>query len=199
MVTASIFQDFGSNLPTTVTPSDAERSDIEDQKLEAFENGYQAGWEDAAKAQFATNATVSSTLATSLQSASLDYNDMKTSMQNSVNDVMQMVIKTILPRIAKDSLGVYICDEIKKLAEKKLEGQINLFVNEANLRQIEISCADVIPESHKIIIDKSISEDRVAIRFGENESVVDTRLVVSNISEAISEYFNSIESETQND
>ena len=55
MITAShLFEDFGGKpKPKSKAPS-FRIEEVEDQKLESFENGYRAGWDDAIKAQAET-------------------------------------------------------------------------------------------------------------------------------------------------
>ena len=75
MSAAHLFEDFGEEKPKANLGSGLAVEEVADQKLEAFENGFQAGWEDAIAAQSETQSFVSSGLASSLQNASFEYHE----------------------------------------------------------------------------------------------------------------------------
>ncbi len=199
MSSSNLFQDFGSDRPAVSHAEHTSRSEIEDQKLEAFENGYQAGWEDAAKAQISTNTSVSAALASNLQDASFQYHEMRATMQKSVQEIMQMIVETLLPRIAQNSLGAHLKEEIGNLTQRKLDGKIQLATNTANLEQVENLCAENLTQPFELVSDPKLAEDQVVIRLADIETVIDLGRVVSEIGGAVSDYFQSQKSEASHD
>ncbi|MEM6565460.1 MAG: ABC transporter ATP-binding protein, partial [Pseudomonadota bacterium] len=65
---SSLFQDFGTLKPANAGKTSMSAEEVEDLKLHSFEGGFQAGWEEALKAQAETSSHVSEGLAASLQS-----------------------------------------------------------------------------------------------------------------------------------
>ncbi|MEL6228081.1 MAG: ABC transporter ATP-binding protein, partial [Pseudomonadota bacterium] len=66
MQSAALYQDFGTELAPAKPNSSVSRDSLEDEKLQAFENGYQAGWDDSIKAQANLDLSISSALAANL-------------------------------------------------------------------------------------------------------------------------------------
>ena len=69
MIAADLYQDFGTDSGAGAQAAPSTSDEFEEAKLQAFENGYQAGWDDLTKAQSNLELTISSTLATNLQEA----------------------------------------------------------------------------------------------------------------------------------
>lgn len=196
---AHLFEDFGSAMahPSDVPALGEEK--VEDEKLASFESGYQAGWEDAIKAQTETHAHVSSALAENLQEASFDYHEMRSVLKKTVQEIMALVVEKLLPEMARDSLGVHIQEQISASVRTGLERSIEITVSPDSLDVVQAVLADGLAEPFEIMADPLLAPEQAVLKLGPQEQQIDLDRVVSEIEEAISAFFQSQTREVAHD
>jgi len=190
MVPSNLFQDFGTRQPAKDTARSASAEEIEDLKLEAFEAGYQAGWDDAVKAQSDTLTHVSSGLATSLQTASFDYHELRSTLNASVQSIMDQVVSIILPKMAHASLGAHVRDHIVGASREALDRPIEVVVAPEAEEPIQGVLADQLPEPFTLVTDPLLASSQVVVRLGTRETEINLAKVTTDISAAIDAFFN---------
>ncbi|MBY5933638.1 hypothetical protein KUV51_11560 [Tateyamaria omphalii] len=199
MSAAHLFQDFGEEKPK---PADAEAlplEEVEDQKLEAFEKGFQAGWEDAVAAQSETQSFVSSDLASSLQSASFEYHELRATMSASVETIVKNITDVILPQIAQASLGAHVREKAQAMARASLDRRIEIAVapdSEAAVRRVLV---DEIPEPFLLVTDNLLGPSQVVLRTERMEAELDLERTVAEISDAVASFFEVQSAEVNDD
>lgn len=198
MTATHLFEDFGSVMDDPSALTELSEDKVEDQKLASFESGYQAGWEDAIKAQTDVNAHVSSALAESLQEASFNYHEMRSVLNKTVQEVMDRVIETLLPKIARDSLGAHIQEQIAVFIRDGLDRSIEITVSPASLDTIQALLDDGVSEPFKLIADPLLAPEQAVLRLGSDEQEIDLDQVVSEISGAVSAFFQAQNQEVAN-
>jgi len=194
MTASHLFQDFGVPKPPR-SPSKLGIEEVEDQKLQAFENGYQAGWDDAVAAQNETLSHVSSALASNLQTASFEYHELRSTLNATVADIMRQVTDTILPEIAQASLGAHVQDTVASLARQGLEREIEIVVSPESVTAVRGALGDEPDPPFVLITDDLLAPSQVLLRVAHKEIEVDLHRVVTELSVAISSFFDSQSSE----
>lgn len=190
MMTAThLFEDFGDvpKKPKTVTALGIE--EVEDQKLQAFENGYQAGWEDAVKAQTSTGGHVSAALAANLQDASFEYHEVRKSLTDVVQSIMEEVVATILPQIAQESLGAHIREQVLMICKDALERSIEIVVSPENKEAVHALLAEDLDRPFALMADPLLAPTQAILRLGTDEREIDLHRVVDGIGISISDFF----------
>ncbi|WP_299684860.1 hypothetical protein [uncultured Tateyamaria sp.] len=198
MNVASLYQDFGTEISMDGPVSNVSTDKFEDEKLQAFENGYQAGWDDSTKAQTTLELTISSALAANLQDASFQYHELRSQLTRTVRDIMQGVVDTVLPDMARQSLGAHIVQLIEARTRDALVHTIQLRVPEASLDHVE----RILPESpisYELVADATLAPDQASLQLDDTEHVIDLGRVVADVGAAVAEYFETQNSEGQDD
>lgn len=193
MIASHLFEDFG-DAPKQVddgTPLGAE--EVEDQKLQAFENGYQAGWDDAIKAQTDTGTQISAGLAASLQDASFEYHEVRSTLNTAVQEIMSGVMKTLLPKLAQASLGAHICEQVMAMTHSGLERTIEIAVAPDAEAVVKSRLSEGIEGPFEIVVDRHLAPTQVLLRLGSDEREINLEHMLNEISTTITNYF-----ETQN-
>jgi len=198
MEATHLFEDFGSVMDHTSNSTELNEDKVEDQKLASFESGYQAGWEDAIKAQTETNVHVSSALAESLQEASFNYHEMRSVLNRTVQEVMTRVNETLLPMIARETLGAHIHEQIAATVRAGLDRTIEVTVSPESLDTVQSVLSDRITKPFEIVADPLLAPEQAVLRLGPDEQEIDLNQVVSEISNAISAFFQSQNQEVAN-
>ena len=174
----------GSPLPLV------EATAAEEAKVAAFEQGYSAGWDDAAAAQQGDQSRISADLARNLQSLSFTFQDARSHVLQAIRPLMLEMINRLLPEVAHEALAPTVLEALTPIADEMSDAPMTLVLNPAVRSQVEdlVSKATGLP----LVIEEepSLSEGQVYIRFGTAEAKVDLDRVTADISAAVRAFFN---------
>ena len=194
-----IFQDFDATAPTAQVEKPLTPEALEDLKLQAFESGYQAGWDDSVKAQTETKTYVSSALATNLQSASFTYSEMRSTLNASVQIIMSKIVETVLPKLAQMSLGIHICDCVDQMSQTALDRTIEITVAPPAKDAVQAVLTAELQYPFELVTDALVAPENAILRLGDKEIEIDLDRATTDISTAIQSYFAALNSEVTDD
>lgn len=169
---------------------------LEEHRLESFEAGYQAGWEDAVKAQSDEARHISADLAQSLQDLSFTYQEARSAVIESLAPLLTQMVETVLPKLAHRHLPGRVADVVKEL-----------IAEQGKQRVIIQACPNDIPAletllSHDPEIDITLDEDgtltegQLRIKLGHTEHELDLQAVLGGLERAVSNFFDDEIKET---
>ncbi|WP_299728784.1 hypothetical protein [uncultured Tateyamaria sp.] len=197
MSLSHLFQDFGTLKPASVGKKSLNAEEIEDLKLQAFEGGFQAGWDEAVKAQSETMTHVSSGLAASLQNASFEYHELRRTLHESVQSILSEVVETILPLAAHASLGRHICDLIGSTSLDALDRTIEIAVAPGRDEAVRQVLSAELPEPFEVVVDQMMSPNQAILRVGAKEAELNLDKTVAEIATAVTNFFETRKSEVK--
>ncbi|QOL81874.1 FliH/SctL family protein [Pseudooceanicola spongiae] len=193
---ARILEDFGTpHMPTAPAMSDEELETI---RLEAFENGYKAGWDDAAKALREEQSHITSDLARNLQDLSFTYTEAHSAVLAAIRPLMGDIIDKVVPELARETLGLRIKDELEQLAKRKASQRVEILVSPENLVTTEGLMAQDFGFPLAVVADDTLSEGQVFLRFDDEETEIDLNAVTEGIRQAVDGFFTEQERKIQN-
>lgn len=167
-----------------------EATAAEEAKVVAFEQGYTAGWDDAATAQQGDQNRISADLARNLQSLSFTFQDARSHVLQAIRPLMLEMINRLLPEVAHEALAPTVLEALTPIADEMSDAPMTLVLNPAVRSQVEdlVSQATGLP----MVIEEepSLSEGQVYIRFGTAEAKVDLDRVTADIAAAVRAFFN---------
>jgi len=167
-----------------------EATAAEEAKVVAFEQGYTAGWDDAATAQQGDQSRISADLARNLQSLSFTFQDARSHVLQAIRPLMLEMINRLLPEVAHEALAPTVLEALTPIADEMSDAPMTLVLNPAVRSQVEdlVSQATGLP----MVIEEepSLSEGQVYIRFGTAEAKVDLDRVTADIAAAVRAFFN---------
>lgn len=182
------YRDFGdTKLP--VDDVSEQNEALEDQKLQAFEAGYQAGWDDAVKAQSDAKDKISAELGQNLLDMSFTYHEALSKLTLSLEPTMQQIIEKLLPDILRTALGAQIVEQLQNLLKSHMGRPVEIVVKPQNVNAVQAILDGKISEPFAIVPEASLGEGQAFIRIGESEQQVDLDTVVSEISKAMDAFF----------
>lgn len=166
-----------------------EATAAEEAKVAAFEQGYSAGWDDAAAAQQGDQSRISADLARNLQSLSFTFQDARSHVLQAIRPLMLEMINRLLPEVAHEALAPTVLEALTPIADEMSDAPMTLVLNPAVRSQVEdlVSQATGLP----MVIEEepSLSEGQVYIRFGTAEAKVDLDRVTADIAAAVRAFF----------
>ena len=189
MTLSRVLPEFGAR-PTTNSVSISDVS-LEEQKLNSFEAGYQAGWDDSTAANRDAGHQVSADFAQNMADLSMTYQQAYDALFADVRPLMTQIVNMVLPAIASSTLAPRIVELIE--AE----------MSQAPIRRVLVSaspdaCTVLTPMlvSSNTSFDVDVQEDgtlssgQVRLNFDDQrEQELDTATLVDGIQMALNSFF----------
>lgn len=187
MTIAHLLEDFGESLrgaPISITDIS-----LEEERLSSFENGYQAGWDDAVKSQKEDERRIAADLAQNLQDLTFTYEEAYAAVLNSLHPLLEQMVATVLPPLSQDTLAPRLAEILQEKVRDHGRQTIVIAVAPGDLTRIE-TLIETLPD-----LDISLTEDdtlapgQIFLRFGETEEEINLDSVLRAIEHAVSGFF----------
>lgn len=169
----------------------------EEAKLAAYEQGYKAGWEDAANAQSETQGSIQADLARNLQQLSFTFQEARSHVLKAVEPLLEEMANRLLPEMARETLAPLVLEKVMPMAEELTEQPVTLVLNPAVRAAVEGLLLEATGLPLTIEEEPTLPEGQVYIRLGTSEAKVDLSRVTKEIAAAVRGFF-SLSEETQN-
>ena len=187
----TVLEDFGTR--SAIGPRDLPSEDVlETERLEAFDKGYRAGWDDAIKAKSDEADQASSILSQSLQELSFTYHEAQAQVLASLRPLLDEVMRKMLPAIAQNSLAAHVSEELMKIASEAADARIEIVVAPGAGEGLSELLEQASPTlSVSVSEAEAVLPGQAELRFGDREKAIDLAGVVSEINAAIETAFAS--------
>lgn len=167
-------------------------SALEDVRLEAYEAGYKAGWDDAVSAQDTDARRVSSDFASNLSNLSFTCEDAYQTMLRGLRPVLDTAVAKILPRVAAASLTPRVSELLHDALATGTRPSMELHVAPENIPSLEglLDGFDTVPVT--IVPAQTLGPGQVQISVGTSEHEIDLDHVLTEINRAVDAFFDAI-------
>jgi len=162
---------------------------LEEEKLAAFERGYQAGWDDSTKAATDDASHISADFAQNLQDLSFTFHEAQVAALKALKPLLDQMVEAVLPRLAQDSLGERVREILHDFLNAQESGKVTLLTAPANAPTLESLLNGEDHLSVSVISEPGMAEGQVRLRLEDQEQEIDTKAVLSAISDAIEAYY----------
>jgi flagellar assembly protein FliH len=162
---------------------------LEEAKLTAYDNGYQAGWDDAASAGSEDQARVKADLARNLQALSFTYNEARQHILKALEPLMTSVVDRVLPATARATLAPLILETLRPIAARASEPPITVVLHPASRPALEAIMDNASGLPITIEEEDTLGEGTAFIRFHSGETQIDLDDAVARIARAVQEFF----------
>lgn len=170
-----------------------EQNALEEAKLASYEQGYSAGWEDAAAAQSGDQARMRADIARNLQSLGFTFQDARVHILRSVEPLLGDIVGRLLPALAREALAPMVRETLMPLAESLAEAPVTLILNPASREAVEVFLAKTTGLPLTIVEEPSLGEGQVYLKLGDAEARIDLDAAVSAITAAVQGFYSLVE------
>lgn len=170
-------------------PTLASNTSLEEHRLEAFEQGYKAGWDDATAAQSDDQARVAADFARNLQELSFTYHQARGQILGSLEPLLKEMVTKVLPKLAYENLPQTIIDEILLVAQKQTEAGIQIVISPANRPALEQLLETQDSFDITLIEEPSMANGLAYLRFADTEKQIDLDSILTSFSQSVEGYF----------
>ena len=179
--------------PTGRSRLSREQGAVEEAKLASYEQGYAAGWDDAAAAQSEDQARLRAEIARNLQSLGFTFHEARVHVLRAIEPLLAAMIARLLPATAVAALGPLVRETLMPLAEGLAETPVTLVVNPASRAAVEAFLSGTTSLPLSFIEEPSLGDGQVHLRLGDTEARVDLDAAVAAIGSAIFGFYTLIE------
>ncbi|MDZ7906063.1 MAG: flagellar biosynthesis protein [Cypionkella sp.] len=171
---------------------------FEEAKLMAYDQGYRAGWDDAAAAQQNDQTQISAELARHLKSLSFTFADARQHVLGAMEPLLQDIVARLLPAIARASLAPTIVQHLRPLSDRASDCPVEIMINGAVRPAVEAMMAQTNGPPHHLIDEPSLGEGQAVLKLGQSETRIDLDGAIAEIALAVTQFF-QLPERTQND
>ena len=176
---------------TVVLPGDA----LEEAKLESFEKGYKAGWDDSIAAQADEARQLQQDVGRALQGLTFTYHEARGHLLRALAPLLEQICTRVLPEMAHAALGGLVREALLPLADTTLERPVTLLLNPAARPIVEEALAAAITPPITLVEEASLPPGQLFLRWDEDERRIDVDEAVEAIRTAVSQFFTETEEE----
>ncbi|MFU8777869.1 MAG: flagellar biosynthesis protein [Roseovarius sp.] len=187
MSIAHLLSDFGSL--THGTPVAITDVSLEEERLEAFEKGYQAGWDDCVKSQVEDGRRITADLVQNMQDISFTYEEVHAAIMGAMHRLLQQMTETVLPALSHATLVPQVTEILHELLEANGRQPVQITVGPADITVLRRLTTDMQDVACTLTEDPTLASGQVCVRLGDHERALDMPDVLMRIEQAISGFF----------
>tara|TARA_R110002124_G_scaffold180195_1_gene347664 strand:+ start:96 stop:683 length:588 start_codon:yes stop_codon:yes gene_type:complete len=187
MSIAHLMNDFGAlsqGKPVAITDVS-----LEEERLAAFEKGYQAGWDDCVKSQVEDGRRITADLVQNLQDIGFTYEEVRAEIMEAMQRLLQQITQTVLPPLSHAMLVPHVTEILHDLLETNARQPVQLTAGPADLAILRRLSAEMPDLACTLTEDQTLASGQVFVRLGESERALDMPDVLLRIEHAISGFF----------
>lgn len=182
-----VFEDLSA--PSARATGSVELGAVEEAKLASYEQGYSAGWEDAAAAQSEDQSRLRADIARNLQSLGFTFQEARAHVLRAVEPLLTEMVQKLLPQTARAALGPLVLQTLAPLAAGLAETPVALVLNPASRTAVETFLAQTSGLPLVIVEEPSLSEGQVYLRLGDTEARIDLDAETAAITQALMGFY----------
>jgi len=187
MSIAHLLDNFGTSNPSAGTPID--EIALEEERLEAFEKGYQAGWDDAVRSQVEDGRRITADLAQNLQDLNFTRQEMHAAIMDELHPLMQQVTQAVLPQLCRSTLVPRILEILETWLEQEGDQPVSIAASPEDKAILEALFTQQPELDCTIIEDTTLASGQTFLRIGDAERSVDMTDVLQRIEQAVRAFY----------
>lgn len=162
-------------------------ADIEEARLQSFEKGYKAGWDDAAAAHSDEQTHISSELGRNLQDMSFTYHEAHAALVREIEGLLRGVFDKILPGTRGLALSELILSRVVAATRSAgLAAEVTVAPDMVSRVNDLLSGEAALPV--RIAAEASLAEGQAYLRLGATEEAIDVDAVLSELSDVVDRF-----------
>ncbi|MGX0877460.1 flagellar biosynthesis/type III secretory pathway protein FliH [Roseovarius sp. MBR-154] len=187
MTISHLLEDFGESLRgAAISITDIS---LEEERLAAFETGYQAGWDDAVKSQKEDERRIAADLAQNLQDLTFTYEEAYAAVLNALHPLLEQMVATVLPPLSQDTLAPRLAEILQEKALDHGRQPIVIAAAPGDMTRMETLIETLPGLDIALAEDDTLAPGQIFLRFGETEEEINLDSVLRAIEHAVSGFF----------
>lgn len=161
----------------------------EEQRLQAFEDGYSAGWSDAAKAYTEDRTRADMTIAAAVADMSFTFQEAQGAMLQTLEPFLGQIVNKVLPELAHHTLGLQVRETLMAALAHDNPQEAILSARPETLESIRRALPDPLPLPLRLVSVTDVGEGQVFLRIGPREQELNLDDLLARIRDAVAAFF----------
>ena len=170
---------------------------VAEMKLHSYEQGYQAGWDDALGAQNDDITRLRTELGRNLAEMALSYRDARRHILAALEPLLDEMVAKVLPAIAHQAIGPMILEELRPAIEPLAATPVTIRTAPANVGMVEALLSQKTELPVEVVAEPTLGLGQAFLKTGAGEVQIDLDGVVEAIGAAVKAYFQTEHDEVQ--
>ena len=162
---------------------------FQEEKLQAYEQGYKAGWDDAATAQAEDQSHVAADFARNLQELSFTFHEAKGQVLRTLEPLLTEMVTKVLPKLATENLVEMVVEEVHAVAQAAAESSVELVIAPENRSALERLLEGETTLPITIVEEPSLGAGQVYLRFEDIEKQIDLEGLLTRCKQVVDGFF----------
>ena len=171
--------------------------DIEDIRLNAYERGYRAGWEDGGTQADVDAAARRAAIERQIESLNFTYHEARGHVLKGLEPLLQAMIDAVLPAAARASVASVALDQLMPLAHAAIDAPITLRVGRGSLAAFEAAFEGQPLPPLSLVETDDLDDAQAEFTFGSAETRIDLSHAADAIAQAIDRFYRIQSEETR--
>ena len=166
---------------------------LEDVRMLAYEQGYTAGWDDAAATQTEDQTRIKADFARNLQSIGFTFQEARMHVLRAIQPLLNEIVTCLLPEVARESLASVALETLMPLADEMTDAPVTLVLNPASRAAVEALLEQATGLPLTVLEEPTLGEGQVYLRLGAVETRIDLDRATAEIAAAVRDFFDLTE------
>lgn len=162
---------------------------IEEIRLNAYERGFIAGWEDAGRQAEAEDHARRAEVERQLQQLAFTYHEVRGHLLRALLPVFEAVLDSVVPVAARSTVVPMAVEELLALAGKALDAPVTLKISPGTRGEYDAALDGLILPPLNIDESEEIAPLQAAIAFDAQETQIDLDAIAAQMRAAIERFY----------
>ncbi|HMO09112.1 MAG TPA: flagellar biosynthesis protein [Paracoccaceae bacterium] len=167
----------------------AEAGALDEARLQSYEQGYAAGWDDAVAAQSADRTQIGADLSRALQALSFTYHEAREHVLRAVEPLLAELVGQVVPASARAGLGALVVETLRPLAGQLAMAPIRLRVHPGVRAAVEQALLMEPGLPVDLVADPALPETEARLDLGTSERRIDPGETATALAAAVADFF----------
>ncbi|MEM7722763.1 MAG: hypothetical protein AAF376_10340 [Pseudomonadota bacterium] len=167
-------------------PDGAAQSQAPDEdRLAAYEAGYQSGWDDCASAEAEAHRNVGADLAANIAEIAITYDRARGDVLSGLGPLFEEIAGQFLPALATEAIAPAVIAELEEAARVASDGRVKLVASPNTLPTLEKLVEERDDLDVSLQAEPAYADGQVSIQFGQEHRKIDLTDAANRMAEAI--------------
>lgn len=183
----------GAPAAQSAPAAQAAPADTQDARLNAFEDGYKAGWDDATAAETQGRERITADFAKTLQEMSFSYHEARAHVLGALGPLLTAMVERVMPQIARAGFARTVVETALQLADSEAGRPVRLRVCPENRAALEELLGHDPGLPLTVVDDDTLGPGQALVSAGIAEREIDIDGMLSSIQTALDDFLTTQE------
>ncbi|WP_432450531.1 flagellar biosynthesis protein [Aliiroseovarius marinus] len=160
-------------------------AELEGKRLEGYEAGYKAGWDDATRSMTQEAERVEAEFARNLEDLGFTFQEARSHVLSSLEPLLNAMVNVVLPNVVQDAIAQVVAEEIVPMAATAADNPIQVLVAPGIRGALEQLLESSTNVPFELIEQATLPEGQIYLRSPVSEKQIDMSGVLDRMRDAV--------------